>query len=163
MSPTTQFENSAQESINWGYVSGFLDSDGSITFMRRTRKGRKKPRYEPRLTWHNSSKQALQRIQKFISCGWICRDKRVNKYRQKQMFTLTVTKFVDIERVLKACIPFLVIKKDRAILMLTFCHLRLSKMINGSPFKGLKHGQTSYGAKEDALFVKVKELNFRIG
>jgi len=144
---------------NWGYVAGFLDADGSLTLMKRLNRNKRTSRLEPRITFHNSCKPALEQIQKIIGCGWVSLDKRKHKYRKKCMYTLTVTNFKDISRILCHCLPYLVVKKDRARLLLNFCRIRLAKadLTHKHPWN-----TTSYGEEELNIFKEMKRLNKRM-
>ena len=46
--------------MNWHYISGFVDADGSITLIKQ------KGRYYPRIGFHNTCLEILVQIEKFI-------------------------------------------------------------------------------------------------
>lgn len=48
--------------MNWNYINGFFDADGSVTLSRQTRKSLK----TPQLSFHNNEISILEDMQSFI-------------------------------------------------------------------------------------------------
>lgn len=48
--------------MNWFYITGFLDADGSISYMRKNENKRR----TPQVSFHNNEEVILKRIRDFI-------------------------------------------------------------------------------------------------
>ena len=71
--------------MNWQYITGFFDADGSIT-LASISKGRKR---SPQLSFHNNELNILTDIQKFIEKelnirGFISAKKKVKEHHGQQ-------------------------------------------------------------------------------
>jgi len=87
--------------MNWDYIAGFFDGEGSITNTR--------DRY--RVTISQTNLQALEAIQKFAKVGFvIIVTKRQSHWKQSWVYY--IAKQEDMLRFLKAIAPKLVVKKE---------------------------------------------------
>jgi hypothetical protein len=80
--------------MNWDYVAGFFDGEGSLTFIRK-RRGHA-------LRWQvaNTNHEVLTRMQSFLGCGHIY-TKQVDARMTKPLYNLSVFKLRDVSEILK--------------------------------------------------------------
>ncbi|MDD5700313.1 MAG: LAGLIDADG family homing endonuclease [Candidatus Nanoarchaeia archaeon] len=89
--------------MNWDYVAGFIDGEGSIII--------KPPRV--RLYISNTDKKALNRIEKFLKCGYTFEVKRKLKDNWKKQYGWTICDHNECLRILKNLRKKLIIKKEK--------------------------------------------------
>lgn len=106
--------------MNWAYLAGFTDGDGCISVER----GRDKKYLYSRLRWHQKAEtsQVLDEIAEFLKAQGFkvsLRNFSVaikgHKYPQRE---LGITNAEDTRKALIEMIPFLVVKRKRALEML---------------------------------------------
>ena len=51
--------------INWSYIAGFLDGEGSLTITKHKRSS-SKTRLVSRIDFYNSNERVIEEIQKFL-------------------------------------------------------------------------------------------------
>lgn len=88
--------------MNWDYLAGFLDGEGSIII--------RSPRV--RLYISNTDKNILDEIQKFLNCGAVYHVKRNDKPKWKKQYGWTVGNHKDCLRILRELNFRLILKKD---------------------------------------------------
>ena len=148
--------------MNWGYIAGFLDADGSITLASR------RNLFEPRVKFVNTNKKALQKIAEFVetSCKIIIHNKSgrpSHNPNHKTSYMLVLSSFKDIHNVIEHTIKNLIIKKEQATLIQKYLELRETKRsLSGIPRVTWKPGFT-YGEVEKEIYEKIKILNLRGG
>ena len=89
--------------MNWDYLSGFIDGEGSIIL--------KPPRV--RLYISNTNKDILEKIHKFVKCGAVFKVKRMEKANWKNQYGWTVGNHRDCLRVLKKLKNKLIVKRKK--------------------------------------------------
>jgi len=87
--------------MNWNYISGFFDADGSITFVKVHKNGMK----TPQLSFSNNEKNILIEIKEFIQKelnikGFICKKVQNNFVNYELRYTylpkiLLITKYIN--------------------------------------------------------------------
>jgi len=97
--------------MDWGYITGYFDGEGTVEFYRSRSKGAKAMRCA--LCWHNSDRESLEQIVAFMGCGKVRTRKRVGFY--KVMYGLHVEKRTDLLRVLPFLIMHSIIKKSKLV------------------------------------------------
>lgn len=142
--------------LEWGYVAGFLDGDGSIILVqRKISKNRRWMTIEPRITFTNSEKKAIVALGEFLGVParvYRSHPKGTWPYRKPQ-WRLQFGGFKKVRNVLKNCIPHLIIKRDIAELVLRFVDSRLPKI-------GRRLG---YSEEELNILRQVRSLRGRKG
>lgn len=74
-----------QKSMNWEYITGFFDADGSISLIKKN-KGREK---SPQISFHNNELNILIEVQEFILKklnikGFISKKKKAKDHHGQQ-------------------------------------------------------------------------------
>jgi hypothetical protein len=115
--------------LEWqlGYLAAFIDGEGGIQITRSKRKSR---RY--RLTLHpvvyftNTNLEVITTIRNWLCAGAIVVS-RSKKRNYRDTHVLHITGIRNIMRLLKAVSPYLIVKRERAALMMQFCESRLGE------------------------------------
>jgi len=96
--------------MNWSYIAGFLDCDGCILISKR-----KKTSYPSiRVSFFNTNKDVLEKMRVFIGYGNI--HENPNNWRgTKTFYYLQCYANAQNLRILRKTIPYLEIKKQKAI------------------------------------------------
>jgi len=91
-------------SINWSYVAGFLDGEGSIVKNGET---------DYRIAIPQTNEEVLKALQSFTRVGNICKVRK-RKEHWKESWTYTVARQEDVLAFLRNVYPCLIVKKDLA-------------------------------------------------
>lgn len=138
--------------MEWAYIAGIIDGEGCLTILCRRRKERV-PTLEPVLRIVNTNREALDKIGAFLG-GWVTTQHIPKRPNEHTLYVLSATGRENIKWILENCLPFLIIKRNQAIVLLQFVTRRL-KFIR----KGLPRG-VSFTTEEDfELYKKIALLN----
>jgi len=98
-----------------GYIAGMVDGEGCIKFtVPASYNGYKRTNYFI-LTISNTNKESLTWIQSKLNCGNLYEETASPKHkRTKPCFIFRIASRLQIALVLKALLPYLIIKKDKA-------------------------------------------------
>ena len=88
--------------MNWDYVAGFLDGEGSIII--------KPPRV--RLYISNTNEEILIKIKDFLGCGRVFEAKRKHNPKWSKQYGWTICNHLEVLRILKKLKDKLILKKD---------------------------------------------------
>jgi hypothetical protein len=97
--------------ITWAYVAGFFDGEGSLHMDRY------KSTVQIRID--NTFRRAVQEIRSFVGCGTISNLGRA-KPHHKDRFRLTISNHVDVLRILEGMLPYLIVKRRAAEVMIEY-------------------------------------------
>ena len=92
------------------YVAAFLDGEGCLSFSK-TRK------IYPEVFFCNTDKEVLAYIKGVIGCGSLYTQSR-QASSKKERYVLTIRRKADIQKTLGMILPYLRIKKQKAIELL---------------------------------------------
>lgn len=137
------------------YIAGLFDGDGSFTLCRRKpAKEGQSHLYYPLIQFCNKDKNSLEII-KNIFGGYISKRKEyLNKdgFKRSLSFTLKIDKATLCKPLLQSLVNFLILKKDRAQLLLDF--------IEKNPFiRGSNKLSEEILKDREADYIKMKFLN----
>lgn len=90
--------------MDWSYIAGFLDGEGSIAKNGET---------DYRIAIPQTNEEVLQAIKSFYGVGNICKVTK-RKEHWKDSWTYTVARQVDVLVFLKNVYPYLIVKKRSA-------------------------------------------------
>lgn len=155
--------------LEWAYVAGFLDADGSITMVhRKSRKyterktGTYRGQIEPRMTFSNSNKEVILALADFLGITahiYTAKNNATWPYRKPQ-WRLQLGGCKKMKIILENCLPYLIVKKDIAELVLKFAESRLGKKRKMRKGTG---GRVGYSEEEWEILRKVRSLQGRKG
>ena len=134
-----------------GYLSAFLDGEGGIQINRTKRKRRAYSiSLHPMVYFTNTDRVAIETLRAWLRAGTVV----VSRQRPgcKTMHILHITGIRNIVRLLFALESSLIIKKDRARVMLEFCLSRLGPRGDGG---------RRFSPRELRLYRSLKSLNKR--
>jgi hypothetical protein len=97
--------------MDWEYVAGFLDGEGTVGMWAS--QGR--PSAIHRLSWYNTHRPTLERLQRFMGYGFL-RERKWKSERQgaKVMYELSIGTRAHLRPVLQQVIPYLIEKRQAA-------------------------------------------------
>lgn len=100
----------SRSKINYAYIAGFLDGDGSLMFQVKKRKdGKSKTRFMLTICFYQDSRHAksLYWIKKVLEIGYISK-------RKDGITELRINGFKQVKNILKNLIPFIKFKRIQA-------------------------------------------------
>lgn len=108
-----------EENNKWPYIAGFIDCDGSIAIGKvnhTTLKGVSKTYYYPKVCFHSSYEVYLQEIAILLeNRAKVIKTVGNGVSRTKVMYRINVQRQQDLIYILENVIPYLILKKDKAI------------------------------------------------
>ncbi len=116
----------SQSKINFAYIAGFLDGDGSLMLQIKKRKdGKLKRRFMGTICFYQDSRheKPLSWIRKVLKIGYISR-------RNDGITELRINGVKQIKNILKRLIPFIKFKKKQAIALYNAVKLLDSEKLN---------------------------------
>jgi len=144
------------------YIAGFLDGEGCITFSIGKRNkscyadnGRLKCPKDmfyllPSIQITNTSLRTLQFMKNEIGFGKVFMRLKKKKLSDRKIYKLTFFKQKDILKILESLLPYLILKRKQAILMIEYCKHRLREG------KGRNH---NYSERDREIASLVQNLN----
>jgi hypothetical protein len=134
-----------------GYLAGLVDGEGTVSIVKTNRKDRKNEQYKPLVEITNTCRKALDIVIERVG-SFRCHSKKGRLYRnsRKAIYDILIRKHKDVEVFLEMILPYLIIKRKHAELVLGFCKSRLTKP-NHAP----------YDDKELSIIDEVRKLNKR--
>jgi hypothetical protein len=138
------------------YIAGFVDGEGHISVVRRIKSGRNGFNYAPVIMITNTNKKVLELIRENIG-GRLIESISITSYTDRdKIFRITINKSELVVDVLNKIIPYLIIKKEQAILVRDFCKSRIK---NNKKHKQNGAGTSSkYTKKELDIYSKIEKL-----
>lgn len=109
------------------YLAGIIDGDGSLTLTHRKRNAvRGWENIEPHMNISNTSQSLMSHLSQMLGAPfYIVKDRRSRNW--KQHFIISISAFVELDALLTRIIPYLIVKRRRAEIMLELVKRRLSK------------------------------------
>jgi hypothetical protein len=92
------------------WLAAMIDGEGCI-----------EPKYR-RITVTNTSMLLLNEVQRIVGCGAVYRSSRYKK-RHTQCFRWTTRAKADVAKVLRFVLPYLIAKRDKAVLAIERCEV----------------------------------------
>ena len=111
--------------ITYQYIAGFIDGEGHISLIRRIKKGRDEINYMPCFMVCNTHKEVLKMIREKIGGRWV-ESINISSYSGRdKLYRIIISKAEALNEVLPKIIPYLIIKRENAELVLRFIRSRL--------------------------------------
>jgi len=133
------------------YVAGFMDGEGS--FCINLDKGKKNIKLNTAIFVGNYSLEVLNLLKEWFGTGKII---AVKTKEENIIYNLYIYNQNEISRICSLLIPYLIVKKDVAILLLKFVNSRLE-----TRKKSKCHAKWQYSAYELNIFKEIKHINQR--
>ena len=125
------------------YVAGVIDGEGTITVAIRKSPKNILPNMTPMVLVSNSNKDLIDYLHPLL-LGSTLKTAKENEIR-KSVFQIQIAKLLDVEALLTQILPYLMVKRRQAELVLEYCALRKKDTL------------LSYN---DRLFEIAKEVRF---
>jgi len=138
--------------VQVGYLAAFLDGEGGIQVTRTTRKDREYTiALHPCVYFTNTNQEVIHTIRNWLSTGCIVTAKQKLEHH-KPSFILHVTGTKNIIELLARLKPFMIIKRNQADTLISFCESRASHN---------RGKERRYTEEELSLYTTLKRLNER--
>jgi len=139
------------KAVKLAWLAGIFDGEGTITTTKNHGTTR------PLLQVTNTNQALLTEVQTLL---YALIKRQVRACRQKPSvlstkpcYYLYVTKQSEVKIVLEALLPYLIAKREQAILLLEYVTIRLARR-EANP-----HQSAPYNQREDILSTKIKEIS----
>jgi hypothetical protein len=134
-----------------GYLAAFLDGEGGIQITKSLRKHRQRRiSLHPVVYFTNSNYDVIRTIKDWLKAGVMIVARQREGHRP--MYVLHITGIRNIRRLLSTLLPFLIVKKAQAGLMLEFCRSR--EGVRGP-------GGRRFSTREVSVYRALKKLNLK--
>ena len=134
--------------VEKAYIAGFVDGEGCITLIETKRKDRGNNRLAPIIAIANTNKEGLEWIAKRLEVNRIVvTSKQTEKW--KRGYQLKIEAINRVYEVLEAILPYLVIKKEQAQLVMGFI----------SGHGNMQGKERRITANEYAMLERIRALN----
>lgn len=140
------------ETEKLAYLAGIIDGEGTITINSSMQHKRKTIQYKPRVVVSNTEKSLLNWLQEEFG-GSVTFYTSPKKATHRERYLWRVISLQHIKELLSGCLPFLIIKKEKAILLLQYIEIRLSSIEE-------KGRNAKYGDAEIEIYDKISRLNY---
>jgi hypothetical protein len=136
-----------------GYLAGFLDGEGDIQITKSTREDREYTiALHPTIYFTNTNRESPETMRGWLRTGSMIVAHQKEGYRDG--YILHTTGMKNIEVLLVCLLPYLIIKRSQAKIMLEYCHSRMERK---------PHGDRHYSLAELGLYTSLIQLNRKGG
>jgi hypothetical protein len=139
--------------VDIGYVAGLVDGEGTVTITQQTKYKKQTSQYRTWVYIVNTYKPLIELLKRDLggSTDVNYDRKRITALRKKPLHRWRVMSHSDVKKILEMVLPYLVVKRRQAELVLQFVKSRQSRPQN-----------TPYTEEETALYKQVRALNARL-
>lgn len=144
-----------RQALRIAYCAGLIDGEGTICVTKtKPQQARVNPLHAPMIRVGMVERSAMEFLQETFNCGWIY-DEGVRKDRPTNQFIYRwrITNRDDVVRVIDMLMPYILIKKEQALLVKEMC---LGWVL--SPSKKLGTPPEELQRRED-YYIRCKKLN----
>ena len=143
------------KAVKLAWLAGIFDGEGTITTTKNHGTTR------PLLQVTNTNEKLLSTVQELLHelVGRpirLCLQKR-GKLSVRPCYYLYVTKQSEVKTILESLLPYLVGKREQAVLLLEYVTIRLARR------EACSYQGAPYNQREDVLSSKIKELSQYVG
>lgn len=143
-----------------GFIVGMLEGEGSVTLYH----SKKRPIPTPRVFWVNTNWELLAEIKRLLNdWGVIYEHNKIPHGNDQQSYVYLLTRYGEIEEVLRTLEPYLIGKKRQAQLVLEFLESRRREVRRPVHEDGQLIGTKSFLVSErnKEILVELSSLNTR--
>jgi hypothetical protein len=161
--------NADYEDVWWAYLAGLIDGEGSFGITKHKANTTREFYFYPYISISNTNEVALRFVKEKLGdignlhCVTTKKRKMINYW--KPAFQFCIGKRKQILEIIPKILPYLIIKKEHALILLEFCRQREKK---GRIFTHTEKGrfkkgiyQINYDDYDFQLFNKLREMNKR--
>jgi hypothetical protein len=116
-----------------------IDTDGCITILHHSEQ------YSPHVGFQNDSRELLEEVRRLVD----------DKERSIDNKCVAWHSYKDVLDILEQIEPYLILKREQALLVMEFCIIRLQKFANA----GYLWKNVPFGKEEQQLYEDVHKLN----
>lgn len=140
-----------EENEKLAYLAGLVDGEGCITIVKCKEKRTKQGfRFFPLVVITNSSKDLIENVRDIIGFGRIYFRKESSRWRK--LYQLKIQDMKNIIGFLEGILPFLILKKEQAEILINFCRSRINL------YRG-RGRKAPYTEEEFSWYEQVRKLN----
>jgi len=141
--------------VEWAYLAGLIDGEGSISIGWNSARRN----WSPRLTIYNTSRELLENIRTLLGRGYIVtvNFKNSSFKHNRPVYQFGLSRYFDMIQVLKGVMPYLKLKRKHAELMLKFLHIMVNKKWKCKP--GTSRRVKDTPGEEVEIYRELKKLN----
>ncbi len=146
------------------WLAGFMDGEGSFMLMRTKRTKKRNLYVWACITIPSTDRFVLEEVEKILKFSINVKSSLITERRRrpncKQVYVLRISNIRNTYHLCRVLVPFLVLKKERAGLMLEYLTSRLSR--GGTLYRPVKKfGNFPYSERETFIIDEIKRLNRR--
>ena len=150
-------QGNQRQALRIAYCAGLIDGEGSIC-VTKTRAavylGRRAPLHAPLIRVGMIQEKPMKFLQETFQCGNIYYEGvRKNRPSQRPMYRWVITNRADVMRTLETIMPYLLVKKDQAKLILEMCE---GWVLCQNKLAGTLESELQ---RREDFYIKCKELN----
>jgi len=119
------------------YIAGIIDGEGTLS-IHKTPTG-----YSPVIQIVNTNKELIEFIRKYLGGASFCEIKHKHRKREKNCYYLKIRKTKKVLELCKLFLPYLIVKREQAKILIEFCRAKLRGDLN----------------KQKELYYRIKKLN----
>jgi hypothetical protein len=101
--------------MNWEALAWAIDCEGCISIKKRM----KPTNYQALVRIAMCDKEFPEKMKEIFQCGNVSKLERGNN-KQRPLYTWAIQKGEDVENILRNCLPYFIIKKKKAEVVLAF-------------------------------------------
>lgn len=131
------------------YIAGIVDGEGSVSMCLRNTKPK---HYDVKVSISNSSKQLIDYLKNLFPLFNIFTQKDKRNKNWKRRYELYSSSLKNIKIFLESILPFLIVKKEQARLLLEYIEIRNKVFSRGSH-------QSIHPQRENEIYFQLKEIN----
>lgn len=156
------------EDVWWAYLAGLIDGEGTFGIVKHKENTTRGFYFCPYISISNTNKNALLFIKEELgSIGNLHKTstRKQDRGNIKPSYKFDICKRQHIIEIIPKTLPYLIIKKDNALILLEFCRNREEK---GRIYRHSKKGrflkgvlQIDYTESDFLLYNKLREMNRR--
>lgn len=137
--------------LSYQYIAGFFDGEGHVTIGKTQKNPKWQPTYYLTIGFTNTNTKILEEIRNFLGIGRIVLNSRGYKRDNPRTCYSLVASAIQAKEILTLIFPYLVVKKDRALLAISF-----QERVKLNKFQKLSNDEVLV---RESIRTKIMELN----
>lgn len=154
-------KDNQREDVKLAYIAGLIDGEGTISLNKQTEKAHPQwnPKYTPYIGFTNTNLEALELVGDFLGSNVRHHVGSKDGFKgNKECFRVVKNGKNNVRKLLEKLLPYLVIKKKQAELVINYCDNFVASSGVG---RGVRNGRFTGGRKIDPCESNRRELLFQ--